>query len=102
MEYKEFRGIRVSEAELREYQRLFPSGDVAQVVGRIVERVGEYWRLRLVDLDVGDPGVRQAQGALSALGSVGELGAYLAQVSWDAENVVEDEDQDEGGIDVRF
>jgi len=100
-------GIVFTEAELEDFQRVFPSTKAANMVGKIVDAIANSWRGRLTGLSGSIDIVRQAQGALDALGSLVNEAVALAALSvdWEAEEA-KDEDESEipdgGEIDVGY
>ncbi len=101
--YKEHLGIRFSETELKDFKRVFPGTPAANLFGKMISKLSGGWSLRLTSLGAPADTVRQAQGALDALGSLMQAGVEFAALDVDWEKEAEgDQVEEEEAVDVGY
>lgn len=103
MTTRTFRGLDVSEDDIKEFQANFVGSAMGTLVGRVLSRVVEVAQESLENCGAGDVTMRQAQGAIAAVRMFDEITAAIANENLDEppEELGED-DISLGGIDVGF
>ena len=99
---RECSGVTFETVELEHFQKHFWGSPSAALLERMFEVVSDHWTKHLTSIGASDTGMRQAQGALDALGTVMELAQKLAGLPIEGEEVKEEIDAEEDTPDVRF
>ena len=89
----ELHGVRFDEATGLDFQQWYGKSRSSLLLGKMIELVTRQWTLRLMSVGSSTESMRQAQGALEALGEVDRLCEELGRMDMTAEAV---ESQDDG------
>ena len=99
---RECRGVTFETEELEHYQKYFWGSPSAVLLNRVFEKVSEHWMTQLTSVGASTDTMRQAQGALDALGTVVEIGQRLGMIALEEEEDQEETEEEEGIPDVGF
>jgi hypothetical protein len=99
---RECKGVRFETEELEHYQKYFWGRASAVLLNRVFEMVSEHWMKTLTSVGASTDAIRQAQGALDALGTVVEIGQALGALAIEEETQGEETMEEEVQTDVGF
>lgn len=90
----ELHGITFDEATGLEFQQWYGKAKTSWLLGKVIGKITEQWTLRLMALGSSEAVVRQAQGALEALGELDKFCEELARMNVLTE--IDETDDDDG------
>lgn len=95
-------GVELPEEAIKEFQESFVGSSMAALVGAVLQRVMMEGQESLTNMGMGEAGLRQAQGIVAAVRRFDEITLAIQNVNLEEDEETTGEDEDIGGVDVRF
>ena len=95
-------GVETEEGEIRDFQRVFPVSPAAGLLNKVIVSIGKPYEEAIHSLGTGMDSIRQAQGALDALGRLVVKVEGLMKYDLEREDAVEDDEEEQDAPELRF